>query len=80
MQTFHMVQHYVTSIVNDNDDHITTRRSIYGSTYPFPLCYTDRYMESDPWTSHITRSHSSLGGPLILTQPITQWSDPCSPS
>ncbi|MEZ5354717.1 MAG: alpha-galactosidase [Bryobacteraceae bacterium] len=75
MQTFHMVQHYVTSIVNDNDDHITTRRSIYGSTYPFPPRYTDRYMESDPWTSHITRSHF-FGGPLILMQPITQWSDP----
>ncbi len=74
MQTFHMVQHYVTSIVNDNDDHLTTRRSIYGSTYPFPPWYTDRYMESDPWTSHITRSHF-FGGPLILMQAITNWSD-----
>jgi len=74
MQTFHMVQNYVTSIVNDNSDFLTTRRSIYGATFPFPPRYTDRYMETTPWDNYRTRSHF-FGGPLILMDKITEWPD-----
>ncbi|MFB3826353.1 MAG: alpha-galactosidase [Bryobacteraceae bacterium] len=74
MQTFRMVQSYVTSIVNDNSDFLTTRRSIYGATFPFPPRYTDRYMETTPWDNYRTRSHF-FGGPLIIMSKITEWPD-----
>lgn len=74
MQTFSMTSNYVTSIVNDNSDMLTTRKSIYGATYPFPPRFTDRYMETTPWSTYHTRSHF-FGGPLILMQKITEWPD-----
>ena len=72
MQTYKMVQQYVTSIVNDNADFLITRKSVYGATYPFPLRYTDRYMEVSPWDTYRTRSHF-FGGPLIIMDSITRW-------
>ena len=36
MQTFHMIQRYVTSIINDNDDALTTRRGVLRSDLPLP--------------------------------------------
>ena len=74
MQTFRMLGHYVTSIVNDNAGFLTTRQSVYGATYPFPPRYTDRYMEVTPWGNYQTRSHF-FGGPLILMDRITDWPD-----
>ena len=75
MQTFHMVQHYVTSIINDNADHLVTRQGVWGSTFPFPPRYTDRYMIVTPDNTYVTRSHM-FGGPFILMQRITEWSWP----
>lgn len=72
MQTYKMVQQYVTSIVNDNADFLITRKSVYGATYPFPPRYTDRYMEVSPWDNYRTRSHF-FGGPLIIMDSITRW-------
>ncbi len=73
MQTFKMVQQYVTSILNDSDDALTTRRAVYGGTYPFPLRYTERYMMDEPNSSYNTRSYM-FGGPLTLMNRITRWS------
>jgi alpha-galactosidase len=73
MQTFHMIQRYVTSIINDNDDALTTRRGVYGAIYPFPPRYTERYMMDDPSDSYHTRSYM-FGGPFILMNKITDWS------
>jgi alpha-galactosidase len=72
MQTFHMVQRYVTSIVNDDDDALTTRKGVYGATYPFPPRYTERYMRDDPSNSYRTRSYM-FGGPLVLMNRINIW-------
>src|SRR5438552_746316 len=73
MQTFHMIQRYVTSIVNDSDDALTTRRGVYGAIYPFPPRYTERYMQDDPSDTYHTRSYM-FGGPFILMNRITDWS------
>jgi alpha-galactosidase len=73
MQTFHMIQRYVTSIINDNDDALTTRRGVYGAIYPFPPRYTERYMQDDPSDTYHTRSYM-FGGPFILMNEITKWS------
>jgi hypothetical protein len=72
MQTYSMVGHYVTSIVNDNSNPRITRQSIYGATYALPPRFTDRYMEGDPYNSYSTRTHF-FGGPLILMNKITWW-------
>jgi hypothetical protein len=73
MQTFHMIQRYVTSIVNDNADALTTRRGVYGATFPFPPRYTDRYVQDSPGNTYLTRSYM-FGGPMILMNKITEWS------
>ena len=75
MQTFQMVQQYVTSIVNDNQEVLATRRGVWGATFPFPPRYTDRYMQERPHNTYYTRSHM-FGGPLILMDRITEWSEP----
>ena len=73
MQTFHMIQQYATSIINDSDNALTTRQGVYGATYPFPPRYTDRYMLDDPSDTYHTRSYL-FGGPFILMNRITGWS------
>jgi alpha-galactosidase len=73
MQTFHMIQHFVTSIVNDADDALTTRRGVYGATYPFPIRYTQRYMMDEPDNTYRTRSYM-FGGPFTVMNRITRWS------
>jgi len=72
MQTFHMIQHFVTSIVNDADDALTTRRGVYGATYPFPIRYTQRYMMDEPDNTYRTRSYM-FGGPFTVMNRITRW-------
>jgi alpha-galactosidase len=73
MQTFHMVQRYVTSIANDSADALTTRHGVWGATSPFPPRYTDRYMQDDPIDTYHSRSYM-FGGPMILMNQITNWS------
>lgn len=65
MMTYAMTRRYVTSIASDNADVMTTRRSMYGATYPFPPRYTDRYMQDEELDAYITRSYM-FGGPWIL--------------
>lgn len=74
MQTFQMVQQYVTSIVNDNEQVLATRRGVWGATFPFSPRYTDRYMQERPYNTYYTRSHM-FGGPLIFMDRITEWSE-----
>ncbi len=77
LQTFHMIQHYVTSILNDSDDALTTRKAVYGGSYPFPMRYTERYMMSEPDNTYETRSYM-FGGPFVLMNQITKWSSSTS--
>jgi len=73
LQTFHMIQRYVTSVLSDCDDALTTRRGVHGGTYPFPPRYTERYMLPEPDNTYETRSNM-FGGPFILMNRITNWS------
>jgi hypothetical protein len=73
MQTFHMIQRYVTSIANDASDALTTRRGVWGAISAFPPRYTERYMADDPNDTYQTRSYM-FGGPMILMNRITEWS------
>ena len=74
MQTFKMVQQYVTSVLNDSDNALTTRRAVYGATYPFSPRYTERYMMDEPDNTYETRSYM-FGGPFIVMNRITNWSN-----
>jgi alpha-galactosidase len=74
MQTFKMVQQYVTSVMNDSDNALTTRRAENGASYPFPPRYTERYMMDEPDNTYETRSYM-FGGPFILMNRITEWSE-----
>jgi alpha-galactosidase len=60
-----MTRRYVTSIASDNADVMTTRRSMFGATYPFPPRYTDRYMQDEQLDTYTTRSYM-FGGPWIF--------------
>jgi hypothetical protein len=73
MQTFHMIQRYVTSIANDASDALTTRHGVWGAISAFPPRYTERYMSDDPNDTYHTRSYM-FGGPMILMNRITDWS------
>jgi alpha-galactosidase len=74
MQTFKMVQQYVTSVLSDSDNALTTRRAVYGATYPFSPRYTERYMMDEPDNTYETRSYM-FGGPFIVMNRITNWSN-----
>lgn len=71
MMTFNMVRNYVTSIGPDDTDPLTTRRAIYGSTYPFSTRYIDRYMGDEELGSYNVRS-SMFGGPWIFMNRLEQ--------
>jgi alpha-galactosidase len=73
MMTFAMTRRYVTSIASDNADVMTTRRSMYGATYPFPPRYTDRYMQDEELDTYTTRSYM-FGGPWILMNQLPRMS------
>jgi alpha-galactosidase len=62
MMTFNMVKHYVTSITSDAGGALSSRRGVFGATYPFPPRFADRYMIEDPSSTYITRSYM-FGGP-----------------
>lgn len=77
MMTYKMVGQYVTSILADDAQPVTTRQAVYGGTYPFPPRYSVRYVQDPRETalnSYYTRSYM-FGGPLILMQRITNWTD-----
>lgn len=73
MLTYRMARLYHTSITVDNIATYATRQGIYGASYPFSPRYSVRYMEDDP-TTYTLRS-AIFGGPLILMQRLTEWSD-----
>jgi len=74
MMTFAMVRRYVTSITADNADVMTTRRAMFGATYPFPPRYTDRYMQDEVLDAYTTRSYM-FGGPWILMNRLPNMSN-----
>ena len=66
MMTFNMVKSYVTSITNDASGSLSSRRAVYGATYPFPPRYTTRYMpDSDGLDLYTTNSYR-FGGNWVL--------------
>lgn len=77
MMTYKMVRQYVTSILSDDAQPLTTRQAVYGGTYPFPPRYSVRYVQ-DPreteFSTYYMRSYM-FGGPLILMQRITDWNE-----
>jgi alpha-galactosidase len=75
MMTYAMVRRYVTSITADNADVMTTRRAMYGATWPFPPRYTDRYMQDEELDTYVTRSYM-FGGPWILMNRLPLMTEP----
>lgn len=65
MMTFNMVRSYVTSIAADDSGPLTTRKAVYGVTYPFSPRYADRYMPEESLDLYTTRSFF-FGGPWIF--------------
>ncbi len=65
MQTFSMTRHYVTSITNDASGAGQSRQAVFGSTYPFPPRYADRYQTEDFSNAYNSRSYM-FGGPWHL--------------
>ena len=65
MMTFNMVRRYVTSITNDASGSLSSRRAVYGVTYPFPPRYADRYMPEQEPDDYVTNSYK-FGGPWVM--------------
>jgi hypothetical protein len=74
MMTFQMVQACATSITCDDSSALTTRQAIHGATYPFSPRYADRYSGDEMVTKYNLRS-GMFGGPWMLMQRITGWSE-----
>lgn len=74
MMTYKMVQNYHTSILEDAAGTLPARRSVHGVVYAFPLRYTLRYMPEQNPSAYDFRSYI-LGGPIVLMQKITGWSE-----
>jgi hypothetical protein len=72
MLTYKMARNYHSTITVDNIATYATRQGIYGASYPFSPRYSVRYMQDDP-TPYTLRS-AIFGGPLILMQQVTEWS------
>ncbi|MFN7924340.1 MAG: glycoside hydrolase family 36 protein [Bryobacteraceae bacterium] len=73
LMTFSMVQHYVTSIVNDASGARGSRQGVYGSTFPFPARYADRYMPEQLLDPYVTRSYM-FGGPWVFMNRLADFS------
>jgi alpha-galactosidase len=65
MMTFNMVRRYVTSITNDASGSLSSRRAVYGVTFPFPPRYADRYMPEQEANDYVTNSYK-FGGPWVM--------------
>lgn len=73
MMTYNMVRRYVTSINSDNSGSLTTRKAVYGATYPFASQFTDRYMEDDAvLDAYVTRSSMYGGDPWIFMNRLNE--------
>jgi alpha-galactosidase len=69
MMTFNMVKQYVTSITNDASGSLSSRRAVYGATYPFPPRYADRYMPGDEGLStYVTHSYRFGGNWALMNR------------
>ena len=73
MLTYQMARLYHTTITVDNIATYATRQGVYGASYPFSPRYSVRYMQDDP-TPYTLRS-AIFGGPLILMQRVTEWTE-----
>ncbi len=71
MSTFEAVKNYSTFASCDACEHMPRRQAVYGMSYVFSPRFINRYM-SEPPIKFTTRS-SMFGGPWILMQPITSW-------
>lgn len=71
MMTFNMVKYYATSILNDASGALSSRKAVYGATFPFPPRYTDRYMPEQPADAYTTRSYM-FGGPWIFMNRLAE--------
>jgi alpha-galactosidase len=66
MMTFNMVKSYATSITSDAAGSFSSRRAVYGATYPFPPRFAARYMpDSDGLHPYATHSYR-FGGNWVL--------------
>lgn len=74
MMTYQMVRECATSITADDTAALTTRQAVHGATYPFPPRYTDRYLGEGTVSKYNLRS-AMFGGPWMLMQRITEWSE-----
>jgi alpha-galactosidase len=76
LMTYAMVQTHHTSITSDGPvlrDALGRRQALYGASYPFPLRFCDNYMEERP-TDYACHT-SMIGGPWILMDQLTSWTD-----
>jgi alpha-galactosidase len=69
MMTFNMVKLYVTSITNDASGSLSSRRAVYGATYPFPPRYAERYMPgAEGLSPYVTHSYRFGGNWAIMNR------------
>jgi hypothetical protein len=69
MMTFNMVQMYVTSITNDASGSFSSRRAVYGATFPFPPRYAERYMPGDEGLGlYVTHSYRFGGNWALMNR------------
>ncbi len=69
MMTFNMVKTYVTSITNDASGSLSSRRAVFGATYPFPPRYAERYMPADEGLSpYVTHSYRFGGNWALMNR------------
>jgi alpha-galactosidase len=74
MMTFNMVKMYVTSITNDASGSMSSRRAVYGATYPFPPRYAERYMPGDEGLNHYVTHSYRFGGNWALMNRLAELS------
>ncbi|MDP1556854.1 MAG: GH36 C-terminal domain-containing protein, partial [Hyphomonas sp.] len=72
MMTYNMARRYVTSVNADNTSALSTRKAVYGATFPFSSQHTDRYMEDSVMDAYITRTSMYGGGPWIFMNRIDE--------
>jgi alpha-galactosidase len=73
MLTYNMVKNYVTAASCDACGEEMRVGAVYGMSYAFSPRYIDRYVTGAP--NSFTMRTSEFGGPMILMEDITTWSD-----
>jgi alpha-galactosidase len=66
MMTFNMVKSYVTSITNDASGSLSSRRAVYGATYPFSPRFAERYMPGSDGLDWYATGSYMFGGNWVL--------------